>query len=207
MKGLLLKDFYMITKYCRSYLIIMALFALQSIFFPETSSAFWIVLCLIAGMLPMNTTAYDEKSKWIEYCGVLPYSKEQIVSSKYVLGLLGEAAVLLLSLILKLTVTGADDILLYSVSFGAGFIIGCISTAIVVPFIFALGVEKARIAYIVILAAIGAAAFINTDGMSAAEADPLVISPDLLIILLAAAVAVYAFSWYLSIVIYKKREI
>ena len=62
MKGLLLKDFYMAAKYCRA--------------------------CLLCGMIPVNLLAYDERSRWLEYSGTLPYTKAQIVSGKYLVGII-----------------------------------------------------------------------------------------------------------------------
>lgn len=208
MKGLLLKDLYIIMKYCRFYLLAVVVITLVSMFYPEMSTGLSIALSIMAVTLSMTTMAYDERSKWTEYCGTLPYSKAQVVSSKYIMSLLGEAAVILFSLILQLTVTGTENILLYLAVWGAVFLIGCVFTAIIMPFMFRLGTEKARIALIisfVIFSSIIIALY--PDGMTATGTETIVIPPALFIALPAAAVALYILSWYLSIIIYEKREI
>ena len=64
MKGLLLKDFYLISKYCRAFLFIMAVFIGVS-FLGEGNLFFAFYPCIISGMLPMTLIAYDEqKRKW-----------------------------------------------------------------------------------------------------------------------------------------------
>lgn len=211
MKGLLLKDLYIITKYCRFYLIAVPVITMVSMFYPETFTGLSMSLSIMAITLTMTTMAYDERSKWTEYCCTLPYSKVQVVSSKYIMGLLGEAAVILfilLSMILQLMITGTENILLCLAVCGAIFLVGCILTAIVMPLVFRLGTEKARIALIIIFVIfLSVIIALNPDEITVAGAENFVIPPVLFIALPAAAVALYILSWYLSIVIYKKREI
>lgn len=208
MKGLLLKDLYIITKYCRAYLIAIPAVTLASIFFPQTSFTLSACLCVMAAVLPINTMTYDERSKWTEYCGTLPYSKAQIVSSKYVMGLLGEAAIILFYLILQLIITGTENILLYLTVWVTFFLVGCFLNSIVMPLMFLLGTEKARIALIIVFGVFSAVVFsIIPDETALTGTEALVLPPVLLAVLPAAVVALYVISWFLSIVIYIKREI
>ena len=96
MKGLLLKDFYMMTKYCRSYIWIAILFLAIS-FVNSENMFFTFYPCLLVGMIPVNLLAYDEKSRWLSYSGTLPYTKSQIVSGKYIIGLFVQIIMLLLT--------------------------------------------------------------------------------------------------------------
>ena len=41
------------------------------------------------GMMPMTLLAYDQASKFSEYSAALPVTKEQLVGSKYIVGLCG----------------------------------------------------------------------------------------------------------------------
>ena len=93
MKGLLLKDWYMVKKYCRAYLLIAIVFIAIS-FFSNDNMFFVFYPCLLCGMIPVNLLAYDERSHWMQYSGTLPYTKTQIVSGKYLIGLLAQLAVL-----------------------------------------------------------------------------------------------------------------
>lgn len=63
MKGLLLKDWYMMKKYCRAYLLIAVVFIAVSLF--SNDNMFFVFYpCLLCGMIPVNLLAYDERSRW-----------------------------------------------------------------------------------------------------------------------------------------------
>ena len=81
MKGLLLKDLYMMRKYCRSYLLIAVVFIALS--FASNQNLFFVFYpCLLCGMIPVNLLGYDERSRWLQYSGTMPYTRAQIVSCK-----------------------------------------------------------------------------------------------------------------------------
>ena len=95
MKGLFLKDLYMLMSYCKSYLLIAVVFLAAS-FFGE--NLFFIYYpCLLCGMIPVNLIAYDEKSRFVQYSASLPVSAAQSVSVKYLMGLFSQIAVLLIT--------------------------------------------------------------------------------------------------------------
>ena len=80
MKGLLIKDFYSIVSQLKLFLIIIIAFALV----PGYSvSAFAMVY---AALLPINALAWDEQSKWDNLARMMPYSKFDLVFSKYIIG-------------------------------------------------------------------------------------------------------------------------
>lgn len=85
MKGLLIKDAYMTVKYCKSLLLICIIFFIAQYF--TENMFFCIYISVVTGIIPVTLLGYDERSKWSEYTSVLPYSKAQIVSSKYIIGL------------------------------------------------------------------------------------------------------------------------
>lgn len=208
MKGLLLKDFYMARKYCWTMLVIMAVFIVASML--QHDSFFFVFYpCLLSGIIPVTLLGYDERSRWSEYCGALPYTKAQIVSVKYLMGLFMEVVVFVLSAIaqaIRMNRHGAFDVSLYLTLLALLLILFCFSTSICLPFMFKFGVEKGRIAYYVMIgvicggSVIGSKLFtdMGTVGLPAGG---------LMLILCAAMVALYALSWYLSIVFYKKREV
>lgn len=96
MKGLLLKDFYMATKYCKSYLFVLVAFLAASCC-GKTSMFFCYYPCMIFGLIPVNMLSYDERSKWNVYSAALPYSKAQIVSGKYIIGIAAQLAVIIIT--------------------------------------------------------------------------------------------------------------
>ncbi len=209
MKGLLIKDLYMTAKYCRMHFVILALFLVISFFDQSTNLILVYYPCLLAGTIPVNMLSYDERSGWNVYSRVLPYTKAQIVSGKYLLGLLAQILMLLITAVVQ------AGRLLYHHAFdwsGYGFLMLAVcvlsfaSASITMPFIFRYGVEKGRIAYYVMVGGACACTVLLSYWSPSWNAAAL---PQalLIIILCAAALAVYAFSWFLSVTFYQKREV
>ena len=74
MKGLLLKDWYMMKKYCRAYLLIAVVFIAVSLG-NEDNMFFVFYPCLLCGMIPVNLLGYDERNNRLERVLVQdPYS-------------------------------------------------------------------------------------------------------------------------------------
>ena len=205
MKGLMIKDFYMTMKYCRSYLF-MAVIFIACYFFTETPF-FVIYPCLLCGMIPVNLLAYDEHSHWNQYSETLPYTKGQLVSSKYLIGLITQGAMLL---VMGATgVAGTFQLKEFAVLILLLFLSSIIAPAISLPFIFKMGVEKGRIGYLVMVGFICAVVIIATGIFQDNLATDILSSGMLpvLPIICLVLIALYIFSWRLSIAFYSKREV
>ncbi len=208
MKGLLLKDWYMMRKYCRSYLFIAVGFLILS--FMDKSNMFFVFYpCLFCGMVPVNLLAYDERSRWLTYSGTLPYTRAQIVSGKYLIGLFTQTAMLLLTGIAQGIRMGMDggyrvtDVLVILLLL---LIASTVTSSVTLPFMFKLGVERGRAAYYVMIGLICGISALLTGLFR--EPLRMEIRPNLILVLLAAAgVGIYALSWYLAIVFFRKREL
>ena len=208
MKGLLLKDWYVAKKNCKSYLFIAALFLAVSLF-SDDNLFFVFYPCMFCGMLPVTLLGYDEQSRWMVYCGTLPYTKAQIVSSKYLIGLLTQGIILLATGIIqgiKMAVNGhfvLNELLVLSLLL---LTVSAFTSSISLPFIFKLGLEKGRTAYFVMIGAVCGASVIASSYFRSATASE--IQPNLILALVAIlGIGAYALSWYLSIVFFQKREI
>lgn len=208
MRGLLLKDFYMMRKYCRSYLLIAAVFI--AISFAGGDNMFFIFYpCLLCGMIPVNLLGYDERSRWVQYSGTLPYTKGQIVSGKYLIGLMTQIAMLIITGIaqaVRMHMNGTFQLSNYIVLMLMLLIMATMSSSIILPFIFKLGVEKGRIAYYVMSGVVCAASVIVSD-LFREDLQTEIQLGGILLSLCLIGIGIYALSWYLSIVFYKKREI
>ena len=208
MKGLLLKDLYMTMKYCRTYLLIAVVFIAVS-FGGGDSLIFIFYPCLFCGMIPVSLLGYDERSHWLQYSDTLPYTKGQIVSCKYLIGLMAQIAVLIVTTAAQAVRTssnGTFELRDYIVLMLTIFIISLITSSVSLPAMFKLGVEKGRIAYYaavgVICAACGAASSVFGEDFQ----EKIRLNAILPIILLIG-IGIYALSWYMSVVFYKKREL
>lgn len=208
MKGLLLKDFYMAKKYCKSYLLIAAVFIAISC--TNNDNMFFIFYpCLLCGMIPVNLLGYDERSRWMQYSGTLPYTKAQLVSSKYLIGLLAQLAMLLVTGIaqgVRMSMNGSFMVNDFAVLMLTMLIVAAITSSISLPFVFKLGVERGHVSYYFTLGIVCAAGAIASSLFSTNI--QVNIEPNgFWAILCLVGIGMYALSWYLSIMFYKKREI
>lgn len=80
MKGLLRKDFYVVAKQLKIFLVIIPIITLTAGLYMSP------YVLLLGASMPMTVIAYDERSKWNELSVMLPYSKKQLVVSKYLFG-------------------------------------------------------------------------------------------------------------------------
>ncbi len=208
MKGLLLKDLYMIKKYCRSYLIIAVVFIAVS--FVGDSNLFFIFYpCMLCGMIPVNLLAYDERSRWLQYSETMPYTKGQIVSGKYLIGLGTQIAMLTVTGIaqaIRMSISNTFQLNEYIVLMMLLLIIASITSSICLPFVFKYGVEKGRGAYYVMIGVVCAGSIISSS-LLFKEMQAEIKLNGILPIICLIGIGIYALSWYLSIAFYKKREL
>ena len=208
MKGLLLKDWYMMKKYCRAYLLIAVVFIAVSLF--SNDNMFFVFYpCLLCGMIPVNLLGYDERSRWMQYSGTLPYTKTQIVSGKYLIGLLSQITILVATGVAqaaKMLIAHNFELGDFAVLMLLMLIVSTLTSSICLPFVFKLGVEKGRTAYYVMIGFVCGASVLASSilrGQLVSE-----IQPNLILGLVAVVgIGVYILSWYLSVVFFKKREI
>lgn len=208
MKGLLLKDWYMMKKYCRAYLLIAVVFIAVSLF--SNDNMFFVFYpCLLCGMISVNLLGYDERSRWMQYSGTLPYTKTQIVSGKYLIGLLSQITILVATGVAqaaKMLIAHNFELGDFAVLMLLMLIVSTLTSSICLPFVFKLGVEKGRTAYYVMIGFVCGASVLASSilrGQLVSE-----IQPNLILALVAVAgIGIYILSWYLSIVFFKKREI
>lgn len=152
MKALLIKDFLVITKQLKLFLVIIPIMAITGGF---SLAPFAI---LVGAVLPMTAIAYDELCKWNEIAAMMPYSQQDMVISKYLLGylcmtaagLLFAAAQLLLPVIGGKTPGQTLFALLVSCSIGLFLI------AFTTPILLKYGSQKGRLVFFVFIAIAGA---------------------------------------------------
>ena len=215
MKGLLLKDLYMSEKYCRVFLLIVVVFFGMSLM---SGPGFFLLAypCILMGLIPASLISYDEREKWDVYSGTLPCSRRQLVSCKYLVGLIGELPVICITTVLYalgLFRMGAFDPHAVLGMAAVFLLLGLIGPAATLPFMFRFGAEKGRIAYfaVIILLCGVSAAFgsiqVSGGGENALATGIVMPQTGVSLFLAVLAVLLYTVSWRLSIVFYKKREL
>ncbi|MCI8285048.1 MAG: ABC-2 transporter permease [Firmicutes bacterium] len=208
MSALLLKDFYMILRYCRAFFLLIAVFFAISLVQEETVF-FLIYPIILVSMIPITLLSYDERDKWDKYSSALPYTRAQLVSSKYLIGLFGGLLVLLISCLIqavKMTKMGIFDMSYYMEICEMLFDISLMAPLLVLPFVFKFGVEKGRIVYYIVILGIS----IGAAALTSIELNVKSLMPDFSInyhMFTAAIIVFYIISWRLSIVFYRKRQL
>ncbi|MGN0295407.1 MAG: ABC-2 transporter permease [Lachnospiraceae bacterium] len=209
MKGLFLKDCYMIKKYCRAVLFLMIVFLAVSAV-GEDNLFFTIYPMMVASIIPTTLLSYDEKSGWNVYSGTLPCSRAQLVSVKYLMAAVLIAGLWIISTVIQCIRAAAGvgvawEELAWILSIL--LMLGLFSSGIIMPIMFKYGVEKGRIAYYITIAIVcgGGVAFpqiVENIHFSVAVQGYLI--P---VLFAAAGLALFGISWIVSIKIYEKREI
>ena len=164
MSALILKDYYVIFRQMRIFLLLVLVFSC-------IPGAFYSTFAVVyASMLPYTALAYDERSHWGQMAAMMPYSDRDLVLSKYVFGWLftaaAAAATFVLQTVLAAVWPGAEGpsvpVILLSV---------CVAVCILditLPMMFRFGVEKARLAMFLIIflvcASAGAISVIDQSG-------------------------------------------
>lgn len=202
MKGLLLKDWYAVKTYFRSFLLLYVIFIVSSCLV-EGNTFFLYYPCILSGMIAMSLISYEEKEKWDVFAATLPYSRAQLVSSKYLI-------TLIIGGVLALGVTAAQaGAMLWRHNFDVLNLLKVVSmlitmtllpAALTLPFIYKFGSQKGRLAYYLVLGiACGLLVAVGTI-RNMTQAPSPVASVNVLVFVVA--VLVYLASWYISIHIY-----
>lgn len=147
MQALILKDFYVMWKQTRVFLLVILVFSA----IPGSFNA--VFAAIYSAMLPYTAMAYDERSKWNQLAAMMPYSDRDIVLSKYAFGwlfiLAATAASLVLQAALSLVWPAAG-----SASPAALLLALCVSVcvlALTLPLMFRFGTERGRLVMFLII--------------------------------------------------------
>ena len=198
MMALLLKDVFLIRK--RNLIMLFAI----AIFVVLAGVQGGLVNTVMATMMPLlmgfTTLAYDQNDGWEAYACALPFSRIQIVKSKYVLALISIVVSILLVLIVGLAASVLELKTMLSNAV-TQFTFGSLFVAINYPLILKFGFEKSRLYYILVmigLMSIGSALSTFQKGPS--------MPVSLAFALPVAAFAGLIASYFLSCSIMKKKE-
>lgn len=145
MKALLLKDYCVLWKQLRFFLLFILIFSAL----PGGFNGVFAVT--YAALLPYSCIAYDERSKWDQLAAMMPYTARDLVLSRYVLGWIAAAGACALSLVLQGVFSSLLDTGFYPVTLVLAFF-ACLATlALTLPLIFRFGVERGRLIMFLII--------------------------------------------------------
>ncbi|MDD2994029.1 MAG: type transport system permease protein [Clostridiales bacterium] len=146
MSGILYKDLMNLRRYLRQLVLVFAVLLVIFSFSDNNYSFISAYAIMISMMTVISSLAYDEQAHWDKYALTMPLSRKTLVGSKYLLGLLIALAG---SVIALLVIVGgvllANQDLIEGLSVVASCLcVALILLAILLPFIYKFGVEKAR---------------------------------------------------------------
>lgn len=151
MKGLLLKDFMNLEKIGKQYLVIFLGMTVVAVATKNPSFvAMFIILC--GSMAVISSFSFDEYTRFDIYIMALPVRRKDVVKEKYILMLILMVIPIIVGTVLSIAVHQLIDagnvmeLIGFSVGMGSALYM---AYAIMLPFIFKMGVEKARIIMIV----------------------------------------------------------
>ena len=210
MKALIWKDWMMLLRQGKLFLIFPVMFAVFGAVEPEnTFFLFYVVVFL--SMLPVSLIGFEETSKWNLYEATLPIFRKTAVAEKYVMGFLAVLAGSLISLASRM-IAGQGGSELFGL-IPIMLMMGLVFPIISLPLIFKLGVAKARIWYLVVLVVAMSLVGISGKILAGSEGAGGVIDfaafmgPELLWLGALLTIVVYLGSMLLSIRIYERKEL
>lgn len=213
MKGLLLKDVYQMWYYTRVIILAAVVMMLVGVFgMKEGSNFFMLYGGFLLGIFPMTLLAYDQNSRFSAYSAALPVTKEQLVGSKYIVGLCGLVLAELFAAaalgVASLHWTAVDHALVVSTLVQVGMTT-LLNSAVLLPLNYRFGYEKAKYAFYLM---VGLVAALMGFGMSANEDGlarnllPQGVPPLALLGIVLIVLGLYSLSWRLSVAWYGKAE-
>lgn len=208
MGGLLIKDLYSSWKVGKGLVIVYIVFALDAVITGEWLMG--VMSIILVSMLPGVLNGLDERGKWMSYLFCTPVSRKIYVTEKFVLSLIcgvASTALLLIAFGIKTAMTGwaqGEDLPVMAAVY---LFVGLVPSALGNVFSFRFGAVKGRIMMVVMVAVIGllsgAAASVPADF---SKIDMVNVSAFSALILIAAAVLLFALLYLISLQVIKKRE-
>lgn len=201
MKGLLLKDFYLIKSVLYIILVVFAVVGIGMSFLTST----WVltvIATVMLGMISVTTINMDRNSGWRKVSIVLPVSRSVVLDCKYVLYLLLSGVGLFLGISLSIVASLLKGQLNYQTMMlfiSISVAMALFSGSMTIPFTFLLTEEKSMLG-LIIAYPISAAVFVGT----ALLLDNMFIACGLVT---AVGTALYIASWLLSRKLIVKRDI
>ncbi len=211
MKGLLMKDWLVLWR--KNKLILFILFS-SVVVSPFLGSHFFLILAFpiaftFTGMLSITTISFDEQSKWEQYAITMPYSRKELVLSKFVFIIIALSVISLISfftwtiLIIFHGNRIIDTQILVSLLM-ISISVGLVLPAINLPLVIKLGAEKGRAVTIIsaVLIVLFWFDFLITPNVFA----PIFARINIVLFPIFA-LALLGVSAFISLKIYEKREL
>ena len=159
MTGLIMKDFLILRKTLRTYLLFIAVYfvlAGAGVWKPQFVAGFVMVMIAV---LPMNVFAFDKQAKWDTYGLALPVGRTRTVAARYLCVLILCLSTVVLECAFGVVMFAAgklEDVGEYLFTGAACGLIAVLMNAVMLPLLYKFGPERARVVLIGVMGLIGA---------------------------------------------------
>ena len=157
MTGLILKDFLILRKTLRSYLFMLVVYVGIAFTGVWSADIVGVLMVVMVVMLPMNVFAYDKQAKWDTYGLALPVGRTKTVAARYLCVLLLCLFSVGLTAILGAALYAAgrvDEPVEFLVTCSVMGLMSVLVNAIMLPFLYKFGPERARMMFFGIMGGI-----------------------------------------------------
>lgn len=157
MTGLILKDFLILRKTLRSYLMILIVYAGIAFSGAWSADIVGVLMVVMVMMLPMNVFAYDKQCQWDTYGLALPVGRTKTVAARYLCVLLLCVFSVALTALLGAALYAAgriDEPAEFMVTCSVMGLMSILVNAIMLPFLYKFGPERARMMFFGIMGGI-----------------------------------------------------
>ncbi len=206
MKGLLYKDMLILGKTNKLILFMMICFFIGfAVSVNETGMLFQVGMILAVSMM-FGIFGYDERVSWQRYCHTTPILRPKYVLSKYILTLImiiGVAGIFYLTQFSLYFMYQAVDLGGLFFYFSYIFSELALVFALLLPIIFGIGVEKARILYFVCIIAYGFVYGVWMELIARGILDRMLSS----VLVLGFSSLIFCASYPVAVVIYNRRKV
>ena len=155
MKGLILKDFYNVNKYLKSMLLMIIIMAIMTVKFDTESfnvSGIVAMSGILYAMTIFTTFSFDDTCEWNKFALISPVTKKDIVKAKFISLVLFCLIGVLVGTIIAIGTSLAfgkftnikEELIVYSILVIISLSISSIFGSTSIPFVYKIGVEKAR---------------------------------------------------------------
>ncbi|NBJ91533.1 ABC-2 transporter permease [Parablautia muri] len=215
MKGLILKDFYLLKSYGKQYVLIFGAMIIYALFMRSSSFAM-IYFVLMGSTVVLSSMSMDEAVSFHKFALTMPVNLSTIIKSKYILFLITIGIGTAVSILMELVLTFVSSDARIWISFGreefaATVTVFVLANAISIPFMFKLGVEKARYINICSMLAVGGFLVISATmgdkiGLSIGRLDEILSSNEFVGLCIAIGVISLTVSYLVAVKIAENKE-
>ncbi|MCM1134692.1 MAG: ABC-2 transporter permease [Clostridium sp.] len=158
MKGLILKELYLVKSFAKQYVILLIFMAAWSIMVHNTSFVA-VYIMVLGSSLVMSTTSMDESVSFNKLAVTMPIDTGNLVKSKYAMlfiSVIGGGALVWLFEIATSFMPSGETMQINSEGMGGMIAFFMAANAASLPVLFKVGAVKARYTYIIVMVAAGA---------------------------------------------------